>query len=357
MDTRSSSLCCSVHWVGADVAKATFDAALVRHGQKFPATPLASIPVRTFPRTQAGVGEFLQWLDSQHEGSTASVTRVVMEATGGYSVQLAAWMGQQRPSLAPAVAPPRQTAAFIKSLGLRNKTDRLEARALGFYGMERQPAPYQALSSEEASLRELSRYRDFLVRQRVAEGNRVKEMSSCPLASRTIHRRLTQMDRDIQKLEAEMRKRIDRLPELKKDIELLCTIYGVGFITAVTIRTELGDLRRFHKARQLSAYAGLNPSLRQSGTSVDGRPHMNKHGNPHVRQALYLSAMVAIRGNNDLQRTYLKLREQGKSAMSAIGAVMRKLLVLMRAILISGNKFDPLWKTRTLSKAGAQTNA
>ncbi|MCX5756964.1 MAG: hypothetical protein NTU83_00350, partial [Candidatus Hydrogenedentes bacterium] len=58
------------------------------------------------------------------------------------------------------------------------------------------------------------------------------------------------------------------------------------------------------------------------------------------------AAMVAIRGQNDLQRTYLRLREEGKSAMAALGAVMRKMLILMRAILIRGKPFDPMWKTQ-----------
>jgi transposase len=343
-----------VHWVGIDVAKATFDAAFVRHGQKFPATPLACIPARSFERTQAGVEELAKWLETLNEDEDDSAaTRVIMEATGGYSIELAAWITQQNPEFAPAIAPPRQTAAFLKSLGLRNKTDKIEARALGFYGMERQPPAYQALTPEEANLRELSRCRDFLVQQRVAEHNRFGEMKSASEATKIFRRRLAQIERDIKKLEAELHKCIDALPELSKDIQLLCTIYGVGFITAVTIRLEMGDLRRFNKARQLTAYAGLNPTLRQSGASVNGRPHMNKHGNSRVRQALYLSAMVVIRGDNDLKHTYMRLREQGKSAMSALGAVMRKLLVLMRAILISGRVFDPLWKTRPASSRAA----
>lgn len=346
------------HWIGIDTAKATFDAALVRAGQKYPATPLAAIPVKHFARTAAGVEAFVAWVDTLlNEHAQPADVRIVMEATGGYSVELAAWITALRPQWAPAIAPPRQTAPFIKSLGARNKTDKLEARALAFYGMERQPPAYQPLSKDEAILREQVRYRDFLVRHRVAEQNRADEMSHCPAAATMVRRRLAQIEKDIAKIELQIRKQLDKLSQAKDDVEQLCTIYGVGFVTAVTIRAELGDLRRFAKARQLTAYAGLNPSLRDSGTSVHGRPHMNKNGNPRVRQALYLSAMVAIRGNNNLRQTYLKLRQQGKSAMSAIGAVMRKLLVLMRAILISQKSFDPLWKTRCLDSQNATQNA
>lgn len=337
----------STHWASADVAKQTFDAALVRQGQKWPATPLAAVPVKSFARTSAGVKEFLQWLDTLVANDDCPPrVRVVMEATGRYSTELAAWMMEQRPTLAPAIAPPHQTAAFIASLGLRNKTDKLEARALGFYGMERQPPAYEPMTPQEAQLRELTRYRDFLVRQRVASANHVGETSVCKTVQRLEHKRLRLLDGDIERVEEQIRRHIEQTPALRRDVEMLGTIYGIGFITAVTVRSELGDLRRFHKARQLTAYVGLNPSLRHSGSSVHGRPHMNKKGNPRVRQSLYLAAMVIIRGQNDLQRTYLQLREQGKSAMAALGAIMRKLLVLMRAILLSGKPFDPLWKTR-----------
>jgi len=333
-------------WIGADVCKKTFDAALVRAGQKYPATPLANVPVQSFARTPSGVNDFLQWMDAL-VGSDDAAPRVVMEATGRYSQELAVWMLEQRPTLAPAIAAPHQTAAFITSLGLRNKTDKMEARALAFYGMERQPAPYVPLTPHEAELQDLCRCRDFLVRQRVALANRAAETHASKTVQALERKRLRLLEADIERLEQAMRRVLDEAPELQRDVEALSTIYGVGFITATTVRAELGDLRRFSKARQLTAFAGLNPSLRQSGSSIHGRPRMSKKGNPRVRQCLYLAAMVAIQGHNDLQCCYLRLREEGLSGMAALGAVMRKLLVLMRAILISGKPYDPLWKTRT----------
>ena len=337
---HTSSPC--IHWVGVDVAKKTFDAALVFHGQKWPATDLETVPVHTFARTATGVGEFLDWLDAQAQGSEV---RAVMEATGNYSTELAVWMMQRRPCLAPAIAPPHQTAAFIKSMGLRNKTDKIEARALGFYGMERQPVAYQPLSKEEASLRDLVRYRRFLVEEQTAYKNRTQEPFSEPLVLQMEKKRMAQLAKDIKRVEKEMRQLVDGHEELKRDIELMSSIYGVSFIISTIIRAELGDLRRFQKARQLSAYAGISPSYRRSGTSIHGRPHMNKQGNPHVRQALFLAAMTVIRGDNELSAEYARLLENKHSKMSALGAIMRKVLVLMRAILISGTPYDSWWKT------------
>ena len=159
---------CEVHWVGLDVSKVTFDAALVRMGQKFPSTRLCDVPARSFERNCHGVECFLGWLSAltQNDAEQSRV-RVAMEATGKYSIELAVWLLDQQPSLQPAIVCPSHTAAFIKSLGLRNKTDRLEARALAFYGVEREPVPYEPPTPELAELQALSRYRDTLGYARV----------------------------------------------------------------------------------------------------------------------------------------------------------------------------------------------
>jgi transposase len=161
------------HWVGLDVAKAGFDAALVRPGQRYPQTPMREIPFTSFQRTQEGVQALLTWLDELTDHSEE--VRVVMECTGGYSIELAGWLLEARRSLQPAIHHAQDTAHFIKSLGLRNKTDGMDARALALFGAERRPAPYEPLSSEREELRRLSRYRDLLVGDRVALKNHLDE--------------------------------------------------------------------------------------------------------------------------------------------------------------------------------------
>lgn len=332
-------------WVGLDVSKQTFDAAVLTPGRVGPAAALATLPTRAFARTPEGVLDFLHWLDTLvGDGEPDPAPRCVMEATGRYSTELAVWLLVQRPSLAPAIAPPRQTAAFVKSLGLRNTTDQLAARALAIYGRERRPLAYVPPSPEEQELRDLCRYRDTLVRQCTAAKNQAGETTVSAFVRHNQRKRLRLLEGDIKRTEAQLRRLVERHAPLQRDIRLLSTIYGVGFLTAVVVRAELGDLRRFDQARQLSAHAGLNPCIRQSGTSVHRRTRMGKQGNARVRQALYLSAIVTIQGRNDLQRTYRRLLDHGKSPMAALGAVMRKLLTLMRAILISGKPYDPDWK-------------
>jgi len=337
----------SLSYIGADVSKKTFDVALARPGQRFPAIPLQRFPAATFPRTAQGVGEFLAWLDglTEKDDQEQQESRVVMEATGSYSTELAVWMLEQRPSLRPAIVNAYQTAAFIKSLNLRNKTDGLEARALALYGLERAPIAYEPPSPERAELRALTRYRDSLIKQKVALGNRSQDPVASAFVARSREQLLKRFNREIEKIQRQIHRVIDGNEQLKRDFDQLCTIYGVGVITAAVILAELGDLRRFERARQLTAFAGVSPKNTTSGTSVHGRPRLCKQGNPRVRQALYMAAVSAIRGKSDLTRTYFALTERGKAPKVALGALMRKLLTTMRAVLITGTPYDPNWKT------------
>lgn len=353
MESQSVKSELETHWVGLDVSKGTFDAAWLSASVAEPSKRLAGLPAEAFARTPAGVEAFAAWLEErlgaeapESEGGGALRIRCVMEATGRYSTELSVMLLDETPSLAPAIAPPRQTASFIQSLGLRNLTDKLAARGLAVYGRERTPEAYVPPSEAAQALREVCRYRSSLVRQQTM----VKNQSGEEVASRFVRqnrkKRLDLLKKDIARAEKEMQRMVKADAEVAKTINLLCTIYGVGFLTAVVVHTEMGDLRRFEKARSLSAFAGLNPSERRSGTSVRGRTRMSKQGNAHIRHALYMAAVTVIRAPSELTRTYERLIAEGKKHKAALGAVMRKLLVLMRAILISGEPYDPAGKSQ-----------
>jgi len=333
------------YWVGLDVSKQTFDAAIAGPQQRFPSTPLRALPWKAFPRTREGVAAFLIWLDERVPRRKA---RVVMEATGKYSIELTAWLLAKRPTLRPAIENPRSTKSFIDSLNQRNKTDGLDARGLAFYGVERRPAPYEPLSKERQELRELSRYRDALVTQCTALKNRSREKSSSKIVVRMQKRQLRQLKDDIAEILLEMKCVVNDDQSFKRDFDLLTSIDGVGPITALTILAEIGDLRRFGRARQLTAYAGVSPRVVQSGTSVRGKTRMCKRGNKRVRQALYLSAMATLNTKkpNTLSAMHHRLCNDGKQGKEALGAVMRKQLTVMRAILISEIPYDPTFKGR-----------
>jgi transposase len=332
-------------WGGCDVGDDTFDAGLwfpLAEGRQ---REMKDVPVETFPRTPEGVAAFLVWADAlidRHAaaGGPRCLLRVVMEATGSYSLQLSVWMLAARPSLAPAIINPKKARKYIDSLGMRNKTDRGDARGLSRYGAERCPVAYEPLTPEQAELRSLSRYRHSVIEMRVAEENRLRDPIESPWVRKTIEKRIKALRKEEKALEEEMKKVLAKASDLKRDCDLIDTVYGVGFITAVTVIAELGDLRRFMRARQLTAFSGLTTRMEHSGTSVHRPGHLCKFGSDWVRRALYMPAMVAIGGDTDLAAFYKALIARGKSKMSALGAVMRKMLVVMRAVVISGKPYE-----------------
>lgn len=328
-----------LYWVGIDVAKPTFDAAVASPGQRAGGATLKKAPVQTFARDAEGVQAFVQWLHTYVADQTPYPVRAVMEATGVYSIQLTALLSRACPALRPAIVNPERTAAFRDSLGLRNKTDRLDARALAFYGLERQPDPYEPLSPAQAELRALSRCRDDLIATRTVHSNQLGEQPTSVLVRKTLKTLLARIDKDIAKLEHEMKHVIQSNPELKRDYELLLTIPSVGFVTAAVVLAEFGDLRRFGTARQIGAHAGVTAAKVESGAQANPG-HMSKKGSARVRQALYMASITAINHNPPLMDVYTRLCANGKLHMVALGAVMRKLLVLMRAVVVSGKPFN-----------------
>jgi len=323
-----------IAWAGIDVAKGSFEAAV--HPAWVPGRrmPLADLPKAGFARTVEGVAEFLGWLDGTNPPAGV---RAVMEATGRYSTELADLLAAARPSLAPSVADPKTVCHFARSLRLRNKTDRADAAALARFGAERCPEPWRPPTPEYAALREMVRQRTFLVGELTAARNRLAEIDGMPAVAKVQQRVVADLEKALAKTEELMRGHVAKHPALAEAVAHLDSMPGVAFVTAATVLGELGDITRFPTSRALAAFAGLSPRRFESGTSVHGRTRMCKQGSPEVRRVLYMAAMTAVgRPGNRFARGYDAMVAAGKPRMVALGAAMRKMLVAMRAMLLSG---------------------
>jgi transposase len=124
---------------------------------------------------------------------------------------------------------------------------------------------------------------------------------------------------------------------------LLDSIPGIAATTAARLLAEITDLKQYRSERQEAAYAGLVPRGRQSGSSVRGRTRLSKIGNARLRRALYFPAITALRCSPFFQAWAAGLRARGKSKMSVICAVMRKLVHVAYGVLKNGQPFDPEW--------------
>ncbi len=315
---------------GIDVSKATFDAAW--WGDQ----PFQRMATRAFPRTPKGVRAWLaQFTPDELQGAA-----VVMEATGGYCKELGGWLLEACPSLHVAIANPFRVKSYGRSLGLRNKTDRVDARMLAKFGQERQPGAWAPLSPSQEALRALIRTRSKLKATITSYRNRLKSKTgSTPLTKHCQEELLTCLDRQIKALEKGIRDLSRKEPALGRDLQLLVSIQGVGLITAASVLGAAGDLRRFARRGELCAFLGISPRQFQSGTSVQGKTHLCLMGGKQVRAVLYMAALATCRSKGPLGDFYRRLVAAGKPPKSALGALMRKLLTVMRAVLIQGRPY------------------
>ena len=154
----------------------------------------------------------------------------------------------------------------------------------------------------------------------------------------------------------QLKQLIDRMNFLDKQIEALdcqileyyekfdCylhTIPGIGMIAAAAILAEIGDINRFKSSSALVAFAGIDPTVRQSGEFSSTHNHMSKRGSPYLRHAIFLAATTCSFHNSPLNAYYKKKREQGKHHLTATGAVARKLTTIIYAVFRDGKPYEP----------------
>ena len=330
-------------WIGMDVDKENFAAAL--YVDPRPGAPdLRAMPTMKFKRDAQGVAACAEWAEKTlvQKRPAAPAPRVCMEATGRYSIDLAQEILRQRPEWAPAIANARFVKKHGESMGQRCKSDKADARVCASYGAERQPTAYRPLPPAFQELRELARERQAIVEQRAALKNRAADTAASKIALKAQDQLMRQYDKLVDKLDDAIIQIIKDNPELAADAQSLSQIPGVAKVVSSITLSELGDLRQYRTSRSVAAAVGVSPRVVESGKHK-GKTRMSKQGNSRVRAVLFCAAMACLKTKEDhcLKRFYNRLVKRGKTHMQALGALMRKIIVLMRALVISGKPFDP----------------
>lgn len=315
--------------VGVDVAKASFDVAV----------PLKPGKFRTRAKLangRRGFAAFDQWLQAH-----APDTPVFMEATGVYHEALAEHLVEQ--GRVVYVMNPAQVKAFGESQLSRIKTDRTDAKLIARFGVAQLATPerlrpWQPLSPAQRTLRALVRRLDDLKTMQQMELNRL-DVAGAPVRA-SIERMIAMLRDQIRTLERAIAEHIDQDPDLRGRRDLLESIPGIGPVTSAWLLAQLGDGSQFSDARQVVAFAGLNPRLRESGR-YRGRACISKIGDGALRAKLYLPAMTARRANPVLKAFAQRLSERGKPFKVVMCALMRKLLHIAWGVLKNGQLFDP----------------
>jgi len=315
--------------VGIDVSKDTLDVA-VRRGDHRAETA-------RFANDAAGHRALVRWLTKR--GATA---RVVLESTGIYSLDVALALHAAR-GVTVMVANPRAIKQFAGALMQRSKTDLTAAAALREFASRMPFVAWTPPPADVLALRGIARRIAALVVERTRERNRLHALraTATPLAVVVddVEANLASLAQRIDRLTGEARAVIAASAELEAAFGRLVSVPGIATHSAVQLLPELIVLPTDMTVRQWVAHAGLDPRAHQSGTSVDKPARLSKVGNAHIRRALFMPALVAVRHEAHVRAFFEKLVARGKTPLQAYVAVMRKLLHAIYGMLTTNTDF------------------
>jgi transposase len=254
------------------------------------------------------------------------VALVVLEATGGFEVEVAAALAGV--GLPVAVVNPRHVREFARAAGQLAKTDQLDARVIALFAERMRPEARPVPEEQAKALAELVARRRQLVAMITAEGNRKRQAREPKVVERVPPTLLGCSKNSPRR--ANLGTAVKESPAWVADEELLCSVPGIGSTVAGTLLAELPELGTLDR-RRLAALVGVAPMNRDSGT-MRGRRAVGR-GRATVRATLYMAALVAARVNPVIRRMYLRLREAGRPTKVALTACMRKLLTILNAII------------------------
>jgi len=297
-------------FVGIDVSKDRLDVHIRPTGEVF-----------AVARDGAGLEQLVGKL------RTIAPSLIVLEATGGFETVVAAALAAA--GLPLAVVNPRQIRAFAKACGQLAKTDKLDAAVIAHFADAVQP-PARGVPDEAArALAELLTRRRQLIGMMTAERNRRRQLTQ-PRLVRTVDQVLATLQLQLSAIDTDIDTAIRATPAWREKEELLTTAPAIGAKIARTLIADLPELGALTR-RRITALVGVAPFNHDSGKRHGKRAIAG--GRSSVRAALYMAVLVAIRRKLPLAATYQRLRAAGKPAKVAIVATMRKLLVILNAIM------------------------
>jgi transposase len=324
--------------VGIDVGKKLLDFCLVglRKEEKI------TLGSGNYPNTQAGFEKIVSEIKKRLKTDDLTSIFFVIESTGVYHEEFRNYLYKLGYKVIQVL--PNKSKAYAKSLNLKTKTDKVDAKMLAHYGIERIGerlwAPFDPCYLR---LKRLTRLRESLIVTSSASKNRLHasktQSDTDDFDLKILNDLIEHLKESIKEIDKELARLVVKSPKLKVLHDRLKTIPGYGSLTALVVIAETNGFENFTNRRQLVSYVGFDIIERTSGSSVRGRTRISKRGNSHIRRIFYTGAGHFKNADKAAQKLYARLSTEGD--LKARVPIMRKMLVIGFALVKNKTDFDP----------------
>jgi transposase len=324
--------------VGIDIAKDKFDVCFKerKNGRS------VVKGTKTFKNDSKGFLDFHLWYLKRRKENSQLV--FVMEATGVYYEELAYFLHSKNEVI--YVELPQKVKYFAKSLNIKTKTDKVDAKLIADIGLERSSSlkSWNPPSEQFKAIRDLCREISQLKKNKSAASSRLHAWNTAhntiPEVIKAAEEHLDILDQLIKKMEGLLLERVKQDEKLYEKIERIAQVKGLGVLSVTKVIAETNGFLLFNSIRQLVSYAGLDVIQEESG-QYKGKSRLSKKGNAHLRAALYMPAVTAVTHNKNLKKFYARLNKKFNYKKQSLVAVMRKLLILIYTLWKSGKDYNP----------------
>lgn len=326
-------------FVGIDISKQTFDAALVTKNA-------AGIHHRCFPQNKEGFTAFLKWLKGQQVA--LAHTLICMEHTGLYTNGIIHFLVEANAHLWVEMA-----IKIKRSMGLqRGGDDKASSIIIADYAMRFSDRArlWKPVDTQLSKLRDLITQRDRIVNAIKQLSVPLEEMKSCGATKEAKELEqlqlpaLSGLNKTKQKIEYAISAFIASEETICKSIDLICSVKGVGLQTAASLYVHTKGFTMFENAKQLACYCGVVPFSKSSGTSVRYKPGISPFANRKLKSLLHLCAMAALRCDKEIKAYYERKVAEGKNKMSVINAIRNKLLQRIFAVIRDQRPYEETYQ-------------
>ena len=305
---------------------------------------------KTFANGAKGFEALLAWVQKHSDQSIA--IRFVMEATGVYHEALAYFLEEKDKEV--TIVLPSKISSYMRTLDVKTITDKTASEAIARFGIERKLDTWKRPKDIFRKLRQLTRERDQIVEERTMVKNQLHadrtEAYSNKSSLARINARIKILNKQEQEIKTEIAELLSSDTEIKKTVVLICSLSGIGLLTSAIVLAETNGFDLIRNKRQLASYAGFDVREKQSGTSIKGKPKISKKGNKHLRKAMHLPALSAIRHDQRFKAVFARLVSKHGIKMKAAVAVQRRLLEMIYTIYKTNKKYDKEYLTKKIEE-------